>query len=110
MVIYRLLSLSPSGDPRSDCRSGPLIGVTANSLSIDSRDKALDCYEHYNQINERNRRSKRYRRTKGGLTEDEEGGEWRGSATTSAGREIIGQKARKRRITAMVRYAGVMKW
>ena len=109
MVIYRLLSLSLSGDPKSDCRPSPLINVTVKSLSIDSRDTALDCYKHYNKINERNRRSKRYTRTEGGLTEDE-GGEWRGSATTSAGKEIIGQKARKRRMAAMVRYTGVRKW
>ena len=73
MVIYRLLSLSPSGDPKSDRRSSPLINVTAKSLRIDSRDTALDCYKHYSQINERHRRSKRYTRTEGGLTEDEGG-------------------------------------
>ena len=75
-----------------------------------SRDTALDCYKYYNQITERNRRSKRYTRTKGGLTEDQEGGEWRGGATTSAGKEIIGHKARKRRMAAMVRYTGFRKW
>ena len=107
MTIYRLLSLSPSGDPKSDCRSGPLIDVTAKSLSIDSRDTALD---YYNQITERNGRSKRYTRTKGGLTEDQEGGVCRGCATTSAGKQVIGQKARKRRMAAMVRYTGVRKW
>ena len=110
MVIYRLLSLSPSGDPKSDRRSSPLVDVTAKSLSIDSRDTALDCYKHYNQITERNRRSKRYIRTKGGLTEDQEGGEWRGGATTSAGKEIVGQKARRCRIAAMVRNTGIGKW
>ena len=87
-----------------------MIDVTAKSLRIDSRDTALDCYKHYNKITERNRWSKRYRRTKGGLTEDEEGGGWRGSATTSAEKEIIGQKARKRGMAAMVRYTGVRKW
>ena len=110
MVIYRLLSLSPSGDPKSDCRSSSLIDMTAKSLSIYSRDTALDCYKHCNQITEHNRRSKRYTRTEGDLTEDEEGGEWRGGATTSAGKEIVGQKARKRRMAAMVRYTGVRKW
>ena len=73
MVIYRLLSLSPSGAPKSDCRSSSLVDVTAKGLSIGSRDPALDCYKHYNQITERDRRSKRYTRTKGGLTEDEGG-------------------------------------
>lgn len=46
-TIYRLLSVGPSDDPKSDCCSSSSIDVTAKIPSIDSRDTSFDCYKHY---------------------------------------------------------------